>query len=78
MCSLEGFRQSQNDAMPQSISNETIAELLAELLALKTENDRLIIEYNCVKATNQQLQMEYDKLKAENEQVQLELNRLLS
>jgi FtsZ-binding cell division protein ZapB len=78
MCSLEGFQQSQNDAMPQPTSNEAIVGLLAELLALKTENDRLIIEYSCVKASNQQLQMEYDKLKAETEQLQLELNRLFS
>jgi cell division protein FtsB len=77
MCSIESFHQSQNDAMPHPTSSEAIVELLAELLALKIENGRLIAQYNFLKTTNQQLQMEYDKLKAENEQLQLELNRLL-
>lgn len=78
MCSIEGFHQSQNQAMPQPKSGEAIANLLGELLALKAENDRLIAQYHSLKITNQELQREYDKLKAENEQLQLELNRLLS
>lgn len=70
MCSIEGRYQSQNPAMPQPKLGEAIANTLAELLMLKTENDRLIAQLHSLKTTNQQLRMKYDKLLMENERLQ--------
>lgn len=70
MSCIEDFNQSQNTAMPHPKSGEDMAKLLAELLALKAENDRLIAHSHSLKKTHQQLRMEYDKLKLENEHLQ--------
>ncbi|HEY9598841.1 MAG TPA: hypothetical protein V6D33_14345 [Cyanophyceae cyanobacterium] len=70
MCSIEGRYQSQNPAMPQPKTGEAIANVLAELLMLKAENDHLIAQLHSLKTTNQQLRMEYDKLLLENEDLQ--------
>ncbi|HEY9651634.1 MAG TPA: hypothetical protein V6C95_13285 [Coleofasciculaceae cyanobacterium] len=70
MSSIEGRYQSQNSAMPQPKTGEAIAEILAELLALKAENHHLVAQSHSLKITNQQLRIEYDKLKLENERLQ--------
>ncbi len=78
MCCIRSFSQDPSAAFPQPEDGKIIAELLAELLALKAENDRLIAQYRSLKITNQEFQAEYDKLKAENEQLMLEIKRLIS
>ncbi len=70
MCSIEGRYQSPNPAMPQPQTGEAIANILAELLMLKAENDRLIAQLHSLKITNQQLRRKYDKLLIENERLQ--------
>jgi hypothetical protein len=78
MCCIKRFSQDPSAAFPQPEDGKASAELLAELLALKAENDQLMSQYHSLKITNQQFQTEYDNLKAENEQLMLEIQRLIS
>lgn len=58
-------------------AREQIAFAIAELLALKAENDRLHAQYSELTEINEQHQAEYFDLQSENHRLQAQLDHLL-